>query len=102
VHWTLGPAIEGITDAVSAVAIPQIRRRFSLPVSSSKFWAVHGTGYFLLLMAAQRFQILNIRTTTDNDNTGTGLVWHCGVWGTGIAGIFLWLLCYLLAEFEHS
>ncbi|KAK7892297.1 hypothetical protein LTR67_007393 [Exophiala xenobiotica] len=43
VHWTLGPAIEGITDAVSAVAIPQIRPRFSLPVSSSKFWAVHGT-----------------------------------------------------------
>ncbi|KAK5325074.1 hypothetical protein LTR20_009036 [Exophiala xenobiotica] len=107
VHWTLGPAIEGITDAVSAVTIPQIRRRVSLPVSSWKFWAVHGMGYFLLLFAAQRFQILNIPIPStvrpaDNDNTGIGLVWDCGVWGTGIAGIFLWLLCFLLAEFERS
>jgi hypothetical protein len=108
VRWTLGPAIGRITDAVSA-AIHQIRQRFSLPVSSWKFWAVHGMGYFLLLFAAQRLQILNLRTTStstvrpaDNDNTGKGLVWDCGVWGTGIAGIFLWLLCYLLAEFEHS
>jgi Mg2+ and Co2+ transporter CorA len=107
VRWTLGPAMEGITDAVSA-AIHQIRQRFPLPVSSWKFWAVHGMGYFLLLFAAQRFQILKIRITSttvrpaDNDNTGKGLVWDCGVWGTGIAGILLWLLCYLLAEFEHS
>ncbi|KAK5447870.1 hypothetical protein LTS15_009369 [Exophiala xenobiotica] len=41
VRWTLGLAIEGITDAVSA-AIHHIRQRFSLPVSSWKFWAVHG------------------------------------------------------------